>query len=325
MFTRNELFKDLLSSDSPIIVAFSGGKDSIAVVLYLFSLGVNPERIHLHHHEVDGKGPNFFDWPCTSSYCQAFADECKLKLYFSYRNGGILKAIYRNNEPRQNIYYQQVPGGRYHEIVSDQSALNTRLKFPAVSGSLITRWCSAEVKIDVMKSIICHNPDYQGKLFVLTGERREESSKRSQYQEIENHSSNSKKRRVIAWRPIIDWTEHQVWEILREFKIQPHPCYMLGWSRCSCQLCIFSSPDIWAKINRINPDKVDRIAAIEKDIGFTLYSKENIYSFLDKGIPATELNEYWTSQALGEFTALVKCKDWNLPAGAYTKQRAGAI
>lgn len=325
MFSRNELGEDLLSSGAPIIVGFSGGKDSIAVVLYLLSIGVSPERIHLHHHEVDGKGPNLFDWPCTRSYCQAFAAEFKLNLYFSYRNGGILKAIYRYNEPRQNIYYQQVPGGRYHEIISDQSALNTRLKFPGVSGSLITRWCSAEVKIDVMKSIICHHPDYQGKLFVLTGERREESSKRSKYQEIEFHSSNSKRRRVIAWRPIIDWTEHQVWDIFRKYNIQPHPCYMLGWSRCSCQLCIFSSPDIWIKIRSITPDKVDKIAAIEKDICFTLYSKENIYSFLSKGKPTTDLNDYWISQALGEFTAQVRCKYWKLPAGAYKKESAGAI
>lgn len=37
-----------------IAVAFSGGKDSVASVLHLLDLGINPSRIELHHHRVDG-------------------------------------------------------------------------------------------------------------------------------------------------------------------------------------------------------------------------------------------------------------------------------
>ena len=42
-------------------VAFSGGKDSIALVLYLLDQGVPHERIELHHHLVDGRSESFMD------------------------------------------------------------------------------------------------------------------------------------------------------------------------------------------------------------------------------------------------------------------------
>ena len=62
-----------------ILVAFSGGKDSIACLLTLIEHGVPRGKIELHHHLVDGrentKGAvtNLFDWPCTEDYCRKFA------------------------------------------------------------------------------------------------------------------------------------------------------------------------------------------------------------------------------------------------------------
>ncbi len=45
---------DLASYDH-VIVAFSGGKDSLACLLHLLDLGVPRERIGLWHHDVDGR------------------------------------------------------------------------------------------------------------------------------------------------------------------------------------------------------------------------------------------------------------------------------
>ena len=55
------------------VVAFSGGKDSLALVLLLIELGVPLDRIELHHHNVDGGGRHFMDWPITPAYCRAVA------------------------------------------------------------------------------------------------------------------------------------------------------------------------------------------------------------------------------------------------------------
>lgn len=312
-------------SKAPILVAFSGGKDSIAMVLHLLELGIPKERIHLHHHLVDGAGENLFDWPCTESYCQAFADHFGLQLFFSYRKGGILREIQRRDEPRQDVYYQAVPGGPYLVVPSNKSIRHTRLKFPAVSGSLCTRWCSGSAKIDVLRTAIADNPAYFGEIFVLTGERRQESAGRSKYQEVELHKTNCLKRSATSWRPVIDWTEEQVWQIMARWKVQPHPAYMLGWNRCSCQLCIFGSPAIWASIQQIQPDKIDRIADIERDIDFTMYAGAGIRDRVAQGVAFENMDPFWISQGTGQFTAPIVVEKWTLPAGAFRKESAGSV
>lgn len=318
--------KELLVGDFPIVVAFSGGKDSVAMVLHLFELGISPDRIHLHHHDVDGDGEKVFDWECTESYCKCFAAFFGLKLFFSYREGGIVREIYRQNEARQDVYYQVEPGGDFICLPSNKRAVNTRLKFPAVSASLMTRWCSSTVKIDVLSTVICHSPAYSSEVYILTGERREESASRSKYEETETYRAASKSRRAIQLRLIIDWTEAEVWAIMKRWKIQPHPAYMIGWSRCSCQLCIFNHPDLWATNKNISPKKVAAIANIEADISFTLYDNQTIYQKASCGKAFDiSVTDYWVSQAIGEFTAPIIATEWQLPPGAYSTKKAGSM
>lgn len=63
---------DLTSYDR-IIVAVSGGKDGTACLLALLEAGALKDRLELWHHEVDGQGPSFMDWPSTSPYVSALA------------------------------------------------------------------------------------------------------------------------------------------------------------------------------------------------------------------------------------------------------------
>jgi tRNA(Ile)-lysidine synthase TilS/MesJ len=44
-----------LTSYDKIIVYFSGGKDSLACLLHLLEQGVDPAKIELWHHEIDGR------------------------------------------------------------------------------------------------------------------------------------------------------------------------------------------------------------------------------------------------------------------------------
>ena len=57
-----------LASYDRILVAFSGGKDSLACFLRLIELGVPLDQIELHHHDIDGNGPAFMDWTITHGY-----------------------------------------------------------------------------------------------------------------------------------------------------------------------------------------------------------------------------------------------------------------
>ena len=79
-----------------IIVAFSGGKDSMACVLDLLHRGVSKDKIELWHHDVDGReGSKLMDWPVTRDYCNKFAKAMGLKLYYSWKVGGFEREMLR--------------------------------------------------------------------------------------------------------------------------------------------------------------------------------------------------------------------------------------
>lgn len=319
-----DLQKESFQSDYTYLVCFSGGKDSVAMVLNLLDKGIDKSRIILHHHDVDG-GINLFDWKTTTKYCLDFAKAFGLEILFSYRQGGILREIHRENEGLQDVYYQIETGGEYHRLPSRKGS-STRKKFPAVAADLRTRWCSSVVKIDVLSRAISNNPNYkEGKFVICTGERREESANRAKYKVAELYRSNSKKRRAIQLRPILEWTEKEVWAIIEKYKVQPHPCYELGWSRCSCQTCIFSSSDVWASINEISPEKVIKLSNTEIEIDHTLYNGIDLPTKVSQGKSFIDSDQFMIDQAIKEFTLPIFVENWQLPKGAFGEGKCGSV
>jgi len=249
-----------------IIVSFSGGKDSIACVLHLLEMGVPASRIELWHQCVDGRpgrDQRVYDWPCTESYCQAFADAFNLKLLFQWKERGFIGEMFRRNQPTAPTTFQTVDGRE--TTVGGTSDPGTRLVWPAMSAALTTRWCSAYLKIDVARKTFTNDPRFHGsKSLMITGERRQESGNRARYASVIDAGSAPTKRRVVhQWRAVLSWFEQDVWEIMERFKIRPHPAYHLGWSRVSCLPCIFGDSDQWASVQHVAPKLFDRLAALE--------------------------------------------------------------
>ena len=307
------------------IVAFSGGKDSIAMVLHLLRSGVKPDQIHLHHHDVDGGGVNLWDWGCTKTYCQAFADHFGLQIFFSGRIGGIQREIFRESEGLQNVYLER---GGESTLLQSKDGNSTRLKFPAVAADLRTRWCSSCVKIDVMRRVVSNiYNDPQVNYIVHTGERHEESNARAKYTQDYDYTCKTKSRNIIGFRPVINWSERMVWEIMSDFNVQPHPCYEPGYFRCSCQICIFGSENVWASNLELSPEKVAKIAQTETELGFTLYAKQTIYEKAAKGksFLSPEKVERWRNESLGVFTSPIISENWHVPQGAFSVEKSGSI
>jgi 3'-phosphoadenosine 5'-phosphosulfate sulfotransferase (PAPS reductase)/FAD synthetase len=321
------MLRQLFKNNLPIIVAFSGGKDSVAMVLYLLELGIPKERIHLHHHDVDGNSYRpIFDWECTKDYCRAFAQAFGLKLFISYREGGIYREINRENQPKGDVYYQIEPDGEYQIARAKADKLNTRLMFPAVQSDIRYRWCSATAKIEVLRTVTSWSEAYQKGCYVLTGERRAESTARSKYDYQEVYHTSNKNRPIQQLRIILDWSEAQVWDILKRWRVQPHPAYMLGWSRCSCKICIFSGPNIWATVNEIDKPRIEMIDMTEKKINHTLYHKLTILEKVAQGT-AMKVNKYWLRQSI-KFTVPIivpENKLWKIPVGAFSMEKSGAV
>ena len=306
-----------------VVVLLSGGKDSIACYYKLRELGVPKEKMEFWHHDIDGGHPNRrMDWRCTQDYVKTFAQAEGVPLRRSWRINGFFGELYRigasepvewmepeTGEVRQcrlspnYLKCQEIKEKATVDMEEQLKQHGCRMKFPAKTGDLSRRWCSAYLKIMVADTVMSNlsrldeleqlggkrhkfpakSGTHQGrwcsgnlkaavqdsvtsnlektkgyvKVLVVSGERRGESAGRSKYNEMEIHRTNAtaKAHRLVhQWRPVIDYSEKDVWEVLKRHRVNPHPCYRAGWNRCSCAMCIFSTPSLFAGIRELYPE-----------------------------------------------------------------------
>ncbi|HWQ42787.1 MAG TPA: phosphoadenosine phosphosulfate reductase family protein [Desulfosporosinus sp.] len=419
-----------------IVVLFSGGKDSMAAYWVLRELGVPKEKMELWHHNIDGGHPErTMDWPVTQAYNQAFAEAEGVTLRTSWRVNGFFGELYRvgasypieyedgeevktcrlsERQQRSEQLREQILAGLAPGIQEELKSYGLRMKFPAKSGDLARRWCSAYLKIDVADTVIrnlrdlnklgnvnkfpakgsigsgrwcspqlkrevadsvvrnleelqelgcerhkfpaksgCHqgrwcsgalNAQVQGsittdinktkenvKVLIVSGERRGESAGRAKYNEMEVHRTNAtaKAHRLVhQWRSVIDYSERDIWEVLRRHGITPHPCYSAGWNRCSCMMCIFSLPRHWVGIKELFPNQYQAMRQDEIDLDFTIDNKKSLDEYTgDAESCVSHANEKALLQLrTGEFTKediYTPTYVWDFPAGAFRGSDGG--
>lgn len=387
-----------------IIVNFSGGKDSLACILYLYKLCGNDSnalsdlksKLELWHHDIDGQNPmRTMDWPVTQNYVKAFADHEEIPLRVSYRKNGFFGELYRIGaselcywiDPDTEEVYECKPSKKYlqckaikesaiDDVEKELKKYGYRYKFPAKCGDLSSRWCSAYLKIMVEDSVITNldsidqlvsvggkrgkfpakGTTHQGrwcsgalkasvndsvisnldktsedcKILIISGERRGESAGRSKYNEIEIHrtSAPSKRHRIVhQWRPVIDWHEGEVWNIIKEFKINPHSCYRIGWNRCSCMCCIFSTPSFFAGVRELFPKVYESLKNDEIILGFTLDNKCDLDTFVGDAKSCVNRKDKKALEQIltGNFSVddIIVKGEWKLPCGAFHGAEGG--
>ena len=336
-----------------VIVLISGGKDSIACYYKLLELGVPKSKIEFWHHDIDGGHPSrTMDWRCTANYIRSFAEAEQIPLRVSWRKNGFFGELYRIGaselieyvDPETGEIYQCPPSKKYmecqklkvaaiSEMENKLAEFGYRMKFPMKSGDLSRRWCSAYLKIMVADTVLRNMNSVAAnltktrmdiKLLIVSGERRGESVGRSKYNEIEIHRTNavSKHHRTVhQWRPVIDYSEKDIWEVLKRHKVNPHPCYRAGWNRCSCSMCIFSTPQLFAGIRELYPKEYALLCQDEKVLGFTLDNHCDLETYIGSADSCVYHGDKEAIQSLltGEFpveSVYVKDK-WKYPVGAF--------
>ncbi|GLU56478.1 hypothetical protein Dfri01_59390 [Dyadobacter frigoris] len=300
------------------IVAFSGGKDSTACFLYLLSIGIDVSKIELWHHLVDGQEETFMDWEVTEDYCRKFAEAFGVQIYFSWKEGGFERELLRENARTAPMIFE-TPSGLV-KAGGERGKLSTRRKFPQVSGDLSVRWCSPYLKIQVCAAAIRNQDRFKGlKTVVLSGERGQESIQRSKYRISERDEVHLDNKRVVhRWRPIRDWNENAVWAIIEKYNVVAHPCYYLGWTRCSCKFCIFGNADQMASASKISPIQSKKIISYERAFATTIKRNESFSDLVERGVPYQQITESSAMKATSKiYSGAIFTNNWSIPAGAY--------
>lgn len=314
-----------------VIISMSGGKDSIASLLRLIEMGLDMSKVEFWHNLVDGnEGGLFMDWKFMDSYNQKLAQAFNVPLYNSWLEYGFEGEMLKNNSisHRHKI---ETPEGL---ITLDRPLAkeSTRLKYPQQGADLLTRWCSSALKIDVGRRALNNQERLHGKkVLFVTGERREESSNRAKYFQMETHfcdrRSGKLARHIDAYRPVLEFSEQEVWEIMERHNVAPPVPYRLGWSRSSCMTCIYNSPKIWATIKHYFPERIERIVSYENKFNTTISRKKLNVVDISDGIEPFDITdlEALTQAMQTEYTLPVLTSDWKLPVGAFSIEGCGSI
>lgn len=323
---------DLLSYDK-YIVSFSGGKDSSASFLYLLDREVPVDRIELWHQEIDGRETTFFDWEVTPDYCLQFAKAFDVPIYYQWKEGGFYRELMRDNtRTAPNCF--ECPDGRINKVGGVRGKIGTRHRFPQCSPDLRVRWCSSYLKIDVCSAAIVNQSRFRNiRTLIISGERGEESAARANYAIFEPDRADLRNgklftRHVDRFRPLRDWKEQQIWEIIERYRVRVHPCYYLGWSRCSCKFCVFGNKNQFASANNVSPLQMEKVVSLEKKFCWTMKHNTDLPALIAAGTPyktiTEELKLLATSYNYNRPIILSQSEKWVLPAGAYGELCCGA-
>jgi 3'-phosphoadenosine 5'-phosphosulfate sulfotransferase (PAPS reductase)/FAD synthetase len=104
-----------------------------------------------------------------------------------------------------------------------------------------------------------------------TGMRAEESTGRAKLKVLSRDKTmTNSKRTVWNWNPIHKWSENRVRAYLMEKGIPLHPVYN-HLKRFSCRMCIYMTNHDRNQVAIHDPEAIEIIHSIEKQIGFTMF------------------------------------------------------
>jgi 3'-phosphoadenosine 5'-phosphosulfate sulfotransferase (PAPS reductase)/FAD synthetase len=219
MITRTPEIDAMIADDAPVAIGVSGGKDSqgaaLATFAYLDLVGHRGPRILIH------ADLGSVEWNDSFPVCERLADHLKCDLVVVRRKAGGLMERWESRWLSSKTRYQ---------------TLSTVTLVPCWSTPAM-RFCTSEQKTHVIMAELKRRFKGQ-KIINVTGVRREGSAARARMSVADSDASGQ----VLTWRPIIDLTVGQVFAIIDNSGLHPHPAYRIfGMGRVSCRFCIMSN------------------------------------------------------------------------------------
>lgn len=129
-----------------------------------------------------------------------------------------------------------------------------RGRFPSTRA----RFCSSELKHAPIGDLIVDELDH-GEVYSWQGVRGEESPARAKLPELEDVGGG-----LWNYRPILQWTWQDVFDMHDKHGIKPNPLYTQGMGRVGCMPCIHCKKSELKQIAARFPGEIERVADWER-------------------------------------------------------------
>lgn len=159
-------------------------------------------------------------------------------------------------------------------------------RFPSATA----QFCTHELKLLPIKAWLESTEDGRD-VTMLAGIRAGESARRAKLPEREFSDYFG----CDLWRPLIAWTEAQVWTMLERHGVPPNPLYEAGFRRVGCFPCIYARKGELARL----PDWAwDRLKEWERVTGKTFFSADKTPY---EGLSTADQVARWAKTAKGGY------------------------
>ncbi|MER5638271.1 phosphoadenosine phosphosulfate reductase family protein [Kitasatospora sp. NPDC002227] len=183
------------------------------------------------------------------------------------------------------IVTERPQGGLFQQLVQERG------KFPSSSA----RWCTSDQKTSQGMKVVTalvdqHRREYPGEhviVYYCLGLRAAESSGRARKPEfmVDRAASNSR-RTVIRWNPVLEYSDRQIWETIRDHRIEYHRAYDLGAGRLSCRLCVLATEGDLVLAAGLSPRLTDDYVEAEETTGHSFKHGLSVADIRAKAGPA---------------------------------------
>jgi 3'-phosphoadenosine 5'-phosphosulfate sulfotransferase (PAPS reductase)/FAD synthetase len=139
-------------------------------------------------------------------------------------------------------------------------------------------FCSEELKRNPIQAQV-QNPllDIGDDVISWQGVRRDESIRRANLAENEHVRTSKAGGEMWNFRPILDWTSEQCFDMHKKHGIKHNPLYEMGMGRVGCMPCINCRKNELLEISKRFPEAIDRIEQWEAAVA--LAGKQGEASF----------------------------------------------
>lgn len=254
----------LLRQGAALALSVSGGKDSDAMSHHLLDQRTAeewPGEVFMVHADL-GRA----EWQMTPEYVEGLAQRKGVPLHIvRWQHGDLIDRIWQ----------------RYH---ADPSR-------PCWPSSAV-RYCTSDLKRGPISRWI-RQQFPTGNVVCAIGLRSEESPGRAKKATVtvrDDCTAPTRKRLVLNWLPIHDWTTGDVWQCINAHGGNYHPAYTLGNQRLSCACCVLGSVNDLLNGAIHNPDTYRELCRIEAVTGYGFRKDFWLSDLHPQLLPADTLN-----------------------------------
>lgn len=258
-----------------ILVASSAGKDSQAMLDYVAELADQAgvmNRVTVIHNNLGE-----VEWPDTAELAQEQAEHYGFRFEMRHRTQGLLLEQIRE---RKRGLLQRAEDAERGGDPEKAAKLRATPAWP----SSAARYCTSDQKRGPARKLITElvaelgiewrgrpaSPVRQARVLYCLGIRAQESSGRAKKPAMEvDRAATTGVREVTVWHPILDWSEDQVWDRIRESGVRYHWAYDAGMKRLSCSFCVLASREDLVCAARLRPDLARKYVELERELGHT--------------------------------------------------------